>query len=236
MRNKGKRRLLFITIIIVISLIITIVFYIKGKDNNTKLSKNPREIYNSIDNAKVLDKDGDYKFYWDNKCFVQVFNENKMYDLTVKKFFGEDDLCLLKDDPLVEEACKIKKVVTAFITEITDRSYKTATGYEGYDWISTKLRKELEEKNDPKITYQGIEKGEVVGKLNGSPKITVYYKSDRAADVIVHYEEKFVSATREWLMSHDIKLNKPRRIMAVLHLSQNKKFIWAIDDFNLNLC
>lgn len=229
--NRRKRQILTVALVITFGVII---YYSDTIEHKEKIDN--RKTYISEETAKVLDKAGDYKFYWEDEFnFVQIFNENKKYDLSVKKRMEGDDMCLLADDPLIEVSKTIKKIARGFVKEISIRNYKKMDGYEGYKYFSDELTEYLEKAKDPEATLRGNVNGKVIQTIRGPIRISVLFWSEYSADAFAYYEEEFISATDKWTDRNKITLGKPRNIFAIIRIIKNRDEKWEIDNFEFQV-
>jgi len=211
-----------------------IVFVFYHQISNPKIDE--REIYNSIDNLKVIDEAGDYRCYWDStKEKVQIFTKGKKYSDSVRRTYGEVNLYVLADDSCVAESKKVKKVGEGFVKAITNRSYKNMNGYEGYEYYSDELYKKMDKLNDPKLTLDGYVKGKLIGKVVGRINSVVTFTSKFSARITVYCDDKYVKGDKKWLENRKLELNGVRGAVAYIEEKKQENGEWKMTSYILEI-
>lgn len=139
------------------------------------------------------------------------------------RIIKDDEICFVeKYGEFAEIGYHLMGLTDRFAKEVTNKSYETIRGNEGYELLSDELLDRLERENDQKRTYERYVKGKLKKILLYEPSITVCFESSCKATTFTNFVEMYTEG-------HGVELDVKKDVILILNFIKVKDK-WYIDE------
>ena len=99
---------------------------------------------------------------------IELMEDDKSYPVSKNSSYAEVGYMLIK-------------MVNEFTKEITNKSYETIDGYEGYSYLSENLINKLNEMDDVKRTVEMYRNSQLIKTMKNEPYTTICFENEEKA-------------------------------------------------------
>jgi len=158
----------------------------------------------------------------ENKIEKQEKQENIEYTEDIELMDGDESFPIDKNSTLAKTGYELIEMVNEFTAEITNKSYKTIKGDEGYGYLSDSLVEKLKKLDDAKKTYKKYVSNELIKIIKHGPYTSICFENENNAT-------SFTSVIEGYTHGLGKDVQETRNILIILDLIKVDEK-WVIDN------